>query len=86
MENKIRISSIHFHFILTKRYSAIYFVYLMFSGRGALLWNENFEDSTGKTYYGEHDLYFAQTYEGNKSGKVPRENGQIFDVAWSPNR
>ncbi len=53
-------------------------------GYALLIWSQNFTDSTGKSYYGEHELLYSQIYGGKARSQVPVFNGQILDIAWSP--
>ena len=33
-------------------------------GHAALIWSQNFIDSTGKSFYGEHSLQYVQVHGG----------------------
>jgi uncharacterized protein with WD repeat len=34
------------------------------SGHAILVWSQNLQDSTGKSYYGEHSLQFIRVHKG----------------------
>jgi len=54
------------------------------TGKHALFWAQTTHDETGKSYYGEHSLFYLDII--NKVWKkVPTYKGPIHDVAWNPN-
>lgn len=41
-------------------------------------------DTTGKSYYGEHSLQFVRVHKGKTRKYVAAFDEQIQDVEWSP--
>lgn len=54
------------------------------NGEKCLIWCQTLHDETGKSYYGEHQLYYFHV-EQQKFCKVPKGDGPVHDVAWNPN-
>ncbi len=52
------------------------------TGYAILVWSQNFTDSSGKSYYGEHSLQYVQL-QGKVRLFIPVFNGMIHDVKWS---
>lgn len=55
------------------------------TGYAALIWSQNFVDSSGKSYYGEHACQYVQLQGGKKRDFVPVFDGMIQDLQWLPN-
>jgi uncharacterized protein with WD repeat len=53
------------------------------TGHSFLIWGQNLNDSTGKSYYGEHNLQFVRLVGGAKTVVVPAFDNQIQDVQWT---
>lgn len=41
------------------------------TGYAALIWSQNLNDTTGKSYYGEHSLQYVQIFGGRDRQHVP---------------
>mmetsp|Transcript_86 Transcript_86/g.92 ORF Transcript_86/g.92 Transcript_86/m.92 type:complete len:406 (-) Transcript_86:10-1227(-) len=54
------------------------------NGHAAIVWCQFVVDSTGQSYYGQHDLRYVQLGGGNKRSKLAVFDNQVSDVAWSP--
>ena len=54
------------------------------TGYAALIWSQNLNDTTGKSYYGEHSLQYVQLFGGRDRQHVPVFENMIQDVAWTP--
>ena len=54
------------------------------TGYAALIWSQNLNDTTGKSYYGEHSLQYVQIFGGRDRQHVPVFENMIQDVAWTP--
>jgi len=54
------------------------------TGQNLLLWAQTTHDETGKSYYGEHALYYLDMNKKDFK-RVPLYKGPIHDVAWNPN-
>ncbi len=44
------------------------------SGHAILVWSQNLNDTTGKSYYGEHSLQYVRIHKGKNRAFIP-----IFD-------
>lgn len=55
------------------------------TGWAVLIWSQNFVDSSGKSYYGEHCVQYVQLVGGKKREFVPVFDGMIHDLVWTPN-
>lgn len=53
-------------------------------GYAALVWSQNLNDTTGKSYYGEHSLQYVQIFGGRDRQHVPVFENMIQDVSWTP--
>ena len=54
------------------------------NGSVILLWSQNYVDSSGKSYYGEHALQYVQVIGGKARSFVPVFDAMIHDVQWTP--
>lgn len=54
------------------------------TGHAVLVWSQSLNDSTGKSYYGEHSLQYVQIFGGRDRQFVPVFDNMIHDVAWVP--
>lgn len=54
------------------------------NGHAVIIWSQNVVDTTGQSYYGNHDLRYVQLGGGNKRSKIAVFDSQVSDVAWSP--
>lgn len=55
------------------------------TGYAALIWSQNFVDSSGKSYYGEHACQYVQLQGGKARSFVPIFDYMIHDIVWIPN-
>ena len=53
------------------------------TGHAILVWSQNFVDTTGKSYYGEHSLQYVQIYGGKNRSFVPVFDNQIQEIRWT---
>lgn len=54
------------------------------TGENLLIWTQTTHDETGKSYYGEHQVFYYNP-EKKALKSVPTYEGPIHDVAWNPN-
>jgi uncharacterized protein with WD repeat len=54
------------------------------TGYAALIWSQNFVDTSGKSYYGEHSCQYIQLQGGKARVFVPVFDGMIHDLVWVP--
>ena len=54
------------------------------SGHAILVWSQNLNDTTGKSYYGEHSLQFVRVHKGKTRKYLAAFDEQIQDVDWAP--
>mmetsp|Transcript_13265 Transcript_13265/g.20765 ORF Transcript_13265/g.20765 Transcript_13265/m.20765 type:complete len:276 (+) Transcript_13265:719-1546(+) len=52
------------------------------SGHAILVWSQNLNDSSGKSYYGEHSLQYIKIHKGKNRSFLPVFDNQVQDVAW----
>lgn len=52
------------------------------TGYAALIWSSNFVDSSGQSYYGEHQCQYIQLQGGKKRDFVSVFDGMIHDIVW----
>jgi translation initiation factor 2A len=55
------------------------------SGHAVVIWTQNFVDTSGKSYYGEHQLQYIPIFGGTKRSPIAVFDGQVHDVEWMPN-
>lgn len=53
------------------------------SGHAILVWAQNLNDSSGKSYYGEHNLQYIRVHKGKTRCFIPIFDNQIQDVKWT---
>jgi uncharacterized protein with WD repeat len=53
------------------------------SGHAILVWSQNLNDSSGKSYYGEHNLQFVRIHKGKNRSFIPVFDNQVQDVKWT---
>jgi translation initiation factor 2A len=54
------------------------------TGNNVLFWAQTTHDETGKSYYGEHSLFYFNINK-KEFKRVPTYKGPIHDVCWNPN-
>jgi len=54
------------------------------TGQNVLFWAQTTHDETGKSYYGEHSLFYFNIAKKDLK-RVPTYKGPIHDVCWNPN-
>lgn len=52
-------------------------------GEIVLIWCQTLHDETGKSYYGEHNLYYYN-FATEKFQRVEKPEGPVHDVSWDP--
>ena len=55
------------------------------SGHAILVWSQNLNVSSGKSYYGEHNLQYIRIHKGKTRHFIPIFDNQIQDVKWTNN-
>lgn len=50
-----------------------------------MVWSQNLNDASGKSYYGEHSLQYIRIYKGKNRAFIPVFDNQIQDAIWLPN-
>lgn len=68
---------------LSKGGQEINYVFAL-NGHAVIIWTQHVVDTTGQSYYGNHDLRYVQLGGGNKRSKIAVFDNQVSDVAWSP--
>ena len=47
------------------------------SGHAILVWSQNLNDSSGKSYYGEHNLQYVRIHKGKNRAFIPVFDNQV---------
>jgi uncharacterized protein with WD repeat len=53
------------------------------SGHAILVWSQSLNDTTGKSYYGEHSLQYVRIHKGKTRAYIPVFDDQMQDVQWT---